>query len=304
MRKLRVGMVGLGGIAQKAYLPILTNETDWEFIGAFSPNKEKRKRICKQYRIEAFNRLSALADSCDAVFVHSSTESHFDVVTALLKKGVDVYVDKPLAATTTEAEMLVDLSKKQGRKLMVGFNRRFAPMYRKVKEKANKLAWVRFEKHRVSGIGPKSHTFTMLDDYIHLIDTVRWLAGDDLEAVYSQMNMNDEKQLVHAQHTFHSSEKTAFTTAMHRNAGSNLEQLELFSDGKIIRVKNMHTMELEENDETVIKTPPSWQTVGKQRGFENAIKHFLECIEGDAEPLTDGLEGLKTQRLVEKLMGE
>lgn len=42
MEKLRIGIVGLGGIAQKAYLPILTQARDWQLVGAFSPIKSKR----------------------------------------------------------------------------------------------------------------------------------------------------------------------------------------------------------------------------------------------------------------------
>lgn len=42
MRKPKIGIVGLGGIAQKAYLPILTNSTSFELIGAFSPTVAKR----------------------------------------------------------------------------------------------------------------------------------------------------------------------------------------------------------------------------------------------------------------------
>ncbi|PAV31133.1 virulence factor MviM [Virgibacillus profundi] len=302
MRKLRVGMVGLGGIAQKAYLPTLTKEMDWEFVGAFSPSPDRRKRICKLYRIEEFSSLSHLAENCDAIFVHSTTASHFEVVSELLMKGIDVYVDKPLASTISEAERLVELSEKHKRKLMVGFNRRFAPMYMEAKKMAGQFDWVRFEKHRMNGIGPNSYEFTMLDDYIHVVDTVRWLADDNLKMMYENMHLNNENQLIHAQHTFESSQKAAFTTAMHRNAGADLEHLRLFADGVVISVENMYTMKIEQNGTITTKTPPSWETVGKQRGFENAIKHFIACIQNDEQPIVDGLEGLKTQIAVEALL--
>ncbi|MGY0694219.1 Gfo/Idh/MocA family protein [Virgibacillus sp. FSP13] len=304
MRKLRIGMVGLGGIAQKAYLPVLTKETDWTFSGAFSPSTEKRKHICKQYRIQYFASLSALTQHCDAVFVHSSTVSHFEVVSELLTNGIDVYVDKPLAATVSEAEKLVNLSKRHGRKLMVGFNRRFAPMYVEAKESVNDLAWARFEKHRVNGIGGNSASYTMLDDYIHLVDTVRWLAGGNVQAMYKNIRVNNENQLIYAQHTYESSHKRSFSTAMHRNTGSNLEQLELFADGTIYRVKNMHTMEVEQNDTMTMKTPSSWETILKLRGFEGAIRHFIHCVQNDIQPAVDGLEGLKSQLMVEELLHE
>ncbi|GGB60518.1 gfo/Idh/MocA family oxidoreductase [Virgibacillus dakarensis] len=302
MKKPRIGMIGLGGIAQKAYLPVLTKETDWIFAGAFSPSVKKRQHICKQYRIQEFASLTALTQHCDAVFVHSSTASHYDVVSELLNKGKDVYVDKPLAATVSEAEKLVNLSEKNGRRLMVGFNRRFAPMYVEAKEKCNDLAWVRFEKHRISGIGIDSYSYTMLDDYIHLIDTVRWLADENLQVLYNNIHLNNKNQLIYAQHTYETSHKVAFHTAMHRNAGINLEQLELFCEEKTIRVKNMQTMEVEQNDMRVVKQPSSWETILKLRGFEGAIGSFIDCVHNDVRPVVDGEEGLKSQIAMENLL--
>lgn len=51
MNKLRIGVVGLGGIAQKAWLPVLGASADWTLEGAFSPSREKAQRICDTWRI-------------------------------------------------------------------------------------------------------------------------------------------------------------------------------------------------------------------------------------------------------------
>ena len=64
-----------------------TKETDWNFVGAFTPNAEKRKQVCQQYRIQDFHSIEMLASECDAIFVHSSTASHYEIVSELLKKG-------------------------------------------------------------------------------------------------------------------------------------------------------------------------------------------------------------------------
>ncbi|MFD2750705.1 Gfo/Idh/MocA family protein [Virgibacillus siamensis] len=302
MVKPRIGMVGLGGIAQKAYLPILSNETDWTFTGAFSPNEKKRKAICGQYRIQDFGSLQALAQVCDAVFVHSSTVSHYEVVSELLHKGLDVYVDKPLAASIQDAEKLVELSEKKGRKLMVGFNRRFAPMYVQAKEKANNTAWVRVEKHRTDSVGPYSYGFTMLDDYLHLVDTARWLGDGNLRLLSGKIHTNDENQLLYTHHTYETSQNLAFTTAMHRKAGTSLEQLELVTNGRIIRVKNMNTTEIEQDNAISTTFSASWDSSVKQRGFEGAVQHFIDCIQNDKQPVVDGMEGLKSQLVVEQML--
>ncbi|SES93593.1 virulence factor [Oceanobacillus limi] len=303
MGKPKIGIIGLGRIAQKAYLPILSQETDWSLVGAFSPNAEKRKRICNQYRMQEYSNLGNLLRDCHAVFVHSSTESHFEVVSQALQQGVDVYVDKPLAATSPEAEKLVEQSVKHGRKLMVGFNRRFAPMYVKAKNQVKNLAVVRFDKHRANKVGPNTYEFTMLDDYLHLVDTMRWLAETDLHLKYQHKQLDINNFLVHTNHLFQS-ENVSFHSSMHRKAGTNLEQLELVGEGALYRVKNMSVLEREENNQVTTEIPASWDPVLKQRGFEGAIRHFIHCLEQDQQPSIDGEEGLKSQQLVEQLIQE
>ncbi|MFD2210622.1 Gfo/Idh/MocA family protein [Virgibacillus halophilus] len=303
MENIRVGIVGLGGIAQKAYLPILTKETNWTLVGAFSPSVQKRDRICRQYRMNSFASLQALASACDAVFVHSSTESHFEVTSTLLKNGIDVYVDKPLAQTTAQAEKLVALSEKTGRKIMVGFNRRFAPCYLEAKVKIHDAGSVHMEKHRLAGIG-RNLAFTIMDDYIHLVDTIRWLADGDLKVAFSYMKTNEKAQLIHAHHLYKADTQTLYSTAMHRSAGTNLERLEIIMDGSVIRVKNMTLLE-EEREGTVTATAAgSWEPITKLRGFEGAVSHFIASIQQDTQPVSNALEGWKTQLLAESLLSD
>ncbi|MBS3678820.1 Gfo/Idh/MocA family oxidoreductase [Ornithinibacillus massiliensis] len=304
MRQPKIGMVGLGSIAQKAYLPILTKETNWQFVGAFSPNAEKRQRVCRQYRIQDFPSLSALIEESDAVFVHSSTESHFEVVSELLRNGKDVYVDKPLAATVAQGERLVALSAKHNRKLMVGFNRRFAPMYVAAKEQAQDPTAFSLEKHRALDIGPHDYRFTMLDDYIHLIDLMRWLQAGESKLAYHKMDINADKQITFAQHVWEGEHGNPFTLSMHRHAGTNLEELKVLTAGALIRVKNMNVMETEQDGKVTIQTSPSWETILKQKGFVDAVKHFVDCIINDSQPFVDGEEGLRSQLLVEQLLRE
>lgn len=301
MRQPRIGMVGLGAIAQKVYLPLLSQQKEWIFVGAYSPTASKRTALAASYRIQDFASLPDLIQACDAVFVHSSTSTHFAVVSELLNHGIDVYVDKPLAATISEAEMLVECSRKNRRKLMVGFNRRFAPLYVFLKTLASDAAWIRIEKHRSNGI-TDSLEETMFDDYIHLVDTARWMTEAPLHLRHGCLETNAHHQLVYTHHTFAYSQNRTLFTAMHRQAGTDLEQIELVSQDKVMRVKNLETLECEEEGKTVISTTPVWDTIAKRRGFENAVLHFIQAVRDDIPLIVDGEEGLKTQRLVAELL--
>lgn len=299
-QQIRIGVVGLGAIAQKAYLPVLANACNWLLIGAFSPNQAKAASICGQYRMQNFTSLSALAEACDAVFVHSSTVTHFEVVSELLLKGVHVYVDKPLAETLSQSERLIELAARQQRYLMVGFNRRFAPYYQQMKRLTdeNVLSSCRLEKHRTDNIGPATAAFTLQDDYLHLIDTLFWLAKGHMDEIHGIIRINAQGQLVYAEHIF-SANEVLFSCSMHRKAGTQRETLSAVMEGGVHQIDEMKYWKREQNGELNIISLPSWQNILEQRGFTGAILHFLHCIDQGMQPLTSGEQAIAAQRMIQ-----
>lgn len=301
MSKLRIGVVGLGGIAQKAYLPILSQAADWTLVGGFSPNQQKAQPVCDSYRMACFSRLDSLAQQCDAVFVHSSTASHFQVIEELLRLGVHVYVDKPLAETVEQGEQLIALAEKQGKTLMVGFNRRFAPLYRQLKQRIQQPASIRMDKHRADSVGPNCLRFTLLDDYLHVVDTALWLGGDAGTLLSGSLRATDAGELIYAEHHFACGE-TLVTTSMHRRAGSQRESVQAVTEGAVYQLNDMRQW-LREDSQGVLEQPaPGWQTTLTQRGFDGAIRHFIAAVSNQTVPETAGEQAISAQRVIEKLL--
>lgn len=301
MTKLRVGVVGLGGIAQKAYLPILSQAADWTLVGGFSPNQQKAQPLCDSYRMACFSGLDTLAQQCDAVFVHSSTASHFQVISELLRYGVHVYVDKPLAETVEQGEQLIALAEKQGKTLMVGFNRRFAPLYRQLKQQMQQPASIRMDKHRADSVGPNGLRFTLLDDYLHVVDTALWLGGDGGKLLSGSLRATEAGELMYAEHHFACGE-TLVTTSMHRRAGSQRESVQAVTDGAVYQLSDMRQW-LREDSQGVLEQPaPGWQTTLAQRGFDGAVRHFITSVSNQTLPETAGEQAIAAQRVIEKLL--
>lgn len=301
MRKLRIGMVGLGSIAQKVYLPILTHASDWEFVGTFSPNQEKGKSICTSYRIPFFNQLSALVKQCDAIFVHSATPSHFEVIDYLLNAGVHVYVDKPLTESITQSEALIELAIKKNKKLMVGFNRRFAPFYQSLKQNITSLSSLRIDKHRCNSVGPKDTRFTLLDDYLHVVDTALWLAGSNAELLSGSIIQTKENALFYAEHHL-KTDDCWITTSMHRKAGSQQEQVIAVDEDAIHQITNMNLWRSENNHSITEKHPENWDPILLQRGFIGAVTHFIQSVINDTDPMTSGEQAIVAQLMIEKML--
>lgn len=303
MTKLRIGVVGLGGIAQKAWLPVLGNASDWTLQTAWSPSREKAEKICATWRIPYAGSLTDLAAECDAVFVHSSTATHYAVVSELLNAGVHVCVDKPLAENLADAERLVALAAKKKLTLMVGFNRRFAPLYRELKAELGAAASVRMDKHRTDSVGPHDLRFTLLDDYLHVVDTALWLAGGNAPLSSGTLLTNDAGEMLYAEHHF-TAGQLQLTTSMHRRAGSQRESVQAVTDGGLIDVTDMREWREERGQGVVHKPIPGWQTTLEQRGFAGCARHFVECIQNQTVPETAGEQAILAQRVVEKLWRE
>lgn len=224
MTTLRIGVVGLGASPRKPCYPYLATPATGHYRPPGRRRVRKRRKSAPPWRIPYAGSLTDLAADCDAVFVHSSTATHYAVVSELLNAGVHVCVDKPLAENLADAERLVALAAKKKLTLMVGFNRRFAPLYRELKAGMGAAASLRMDKHRTDSVGPHDLRFTLLDDYLHVVDTALWLAGGNAQLSSGTLLTNDAGEMLYAEHHF-ATGQLQITTSMHRRAGSQRESV-------------------------------------------------------------------------------
>jgi virulence factor len=176
---LRIALIGLGSIARKAYLPLLTTQAD--VIPVFcTRNPQTLTRLARQYRVRETHAdlEAAIQSGLDAAMVHSATESHAAIVRRLLEAEIPVFVDKPLTYSLAETEDLLALAEQRQQILYLGFNRRFAPLVQQLAAAPNpvQIAW---QKNRVDLPGdPRVFIF---DDFIHVLDSLRFLAAGPID---------------------------------------------------------------------------------------------------------------------------
>jgi len=127
---MKVGIIGIGNIAQKAYLPIMAEMRDTVEWHLCSRNKETLEQVGKKYGFgQLYTDMDEWMDSgIEAAFVHVATAAHGKVIRSLLERGISVYVDKPISDNLDEVKQLIELADSKGVLLTAGFNRRFAPM--------------------------------------------------------------------------------------------------------------------------------------------------------------------------------
>jgi virulence factor len=297
---MRIAIVGLGSIARKAYLPLVTAREDIELVFC-TRDRGTLGRLSRMYRVAetAVGVSDLLGRKLDAAFVHTATESHAEVAGALLRAGVHVYVDKPLAYSYEESRRLVETAERAGRILMVGFNRRFAPMYAALRAHERRRLVV-MQKHRPHSPGDARRV--VFDDFIHVVDTLRFLAPGEVGGV--RVSSFQEGGLLH--HLTAQLDGEGFTAVglMNRDGGANEETLEVSTPGNKWAVQDLSTTVHYAAGEARATRFDDWEPVLARRGFARIVEHFLDCVRHGRDPQPSARDSLETHALCERILAQ
>lgn len=295
---LKVAVVGLGGIAQKAYLPVFAEMENIE-VHLYTRNAQKLKHLSEKYRFDHYHQSinSMIESGINAAFVHSSTASHPEVIRTFLSHNIPVYVDKPIANNLEEVEELTRLAAEKNTILMTGFNRRYAPKYQELKALSDKNMIV-MQKNRVAQAG-EARTF-IYDDFIHVIDTIRFL----LDAKIDQVNVFPvwQKELLSSITVQISAGDKVATAIMNRDSGVNEERLAVMTPGAKYEVENVTETHIYEGTTERFERFGDWETTLYKRGFVPIIQAFLTAVRnGEKAPISEE-DALQTHQLAEQIL--
>lgn len=296
---MRVGIIGLGDIAQKAYLPVIAAREDVQLVFC-TRNRETLGRLAAKYRVaEAVHTVEELiAAGIDAAFIHSATESHAGIAEQLMRNGIHVYVDKPISYHLEESERVAALAEELGVMLMVGFNRRFAPMVAALKEEKDRRI-VLLQKNRLHS--PDFARRFIYDDFIHVADTIRYLTPGEPTAPERISVFAKEGKLVHVQLQLEG-DGFVSTGTMNRDSGANDEILEVMGPGNKWVVEGLNsTVHYSGGKESRIGFK-DWDPVLYRRGFVQIIDHFLTCVRENKQPAISLRDALESHRLCERIV--
>ncbi|PNG22161.1 Gfo/Idh/MocA family protein [Streptomyces cahuitamycinicus] len=293
---MKVGCIGLGDIAQKAYLPVLAFQPGVE-LHLQTRTPATLDRVAENLRVPPERRHTTLdsliAADLDAAFVHAPTLVHPEIVTRLLQAGVPTYVDKPLAYALDDSARLVALAEERGVSLAVGFNRRHAPGYTQCADHPREL--ILMQKNRV-GL-PEDPRAMILDDFIHVVDTLRFLVPGEIDDVTVRARVQDG--LLH--HLVLQLAGDGFTAlgVMNRLSGSAEEILEVSGQDTKRQVVNLAEV-VDHKGQPTVRRRGDWVPVARQRGIEQAVLAFLDAVR--TGKVLSARDALETHDLCERVV--
>ncbi len=250
-----------------------------------------------RYRVaERHTRLDdALAAGLDAAFVHTPSDTHPQIVGTLVRAGVPVLVDKPLATDAAGARDVVELARAAGVSLLVGFNRRYAPAV------AELATWddrdvVVLHKHRAHPLGPARDM--VFDDFIHVVDTVRHLVPSDLDdlTIAVRTAADGVARRLAVQFTGHG---RLAIGVMSWTAGMAHELLDVVGDGRRRQVTDLGDVVDLAGGERLVRRD-GWAPATRLRGFDALCATFLAAVRDGV--LLDAGDALVTHEVCERVV--
>ncbi|EOW9278191.1 TPA: Gfo/Idh/MocA family oxidoreductase [Vibrio cholerae] len=300
---MKVAMIGLGDIAQKAYLPVLAQWPDIELV-LCTRNPIVLKTLATRYRVSATctDYSDVLQHGVDAVMIHAATDVHSTLAAFFLRLGIPTFVDKPLTASAQECENLYELAEKYHQPLYVGFNRRHIPLYNQhlselAQQECGALRSLRWAKHRHALPGD-IRTF-VFDDFIHPLDRVnlsRQCNLDDLHLTYHMsegllarldVQWQTGDTLLHASMNRQFGITTEQVTASYDNVAY---QFDSFTQGKMWR----------DNQESRVALK-DWTPMLASKGFDAMVQDWLQVAAAGKLPTHIIERNLASHQLAEAI---
>ena len=330
--KLRVAVIGVGGIARNIHLPSLKEIEDVEIVALCDIIEQRAAEQAARFSIPRTYTLykEMLAkEKPDAVVVLVEPSNLFHVTLSCLNEGFHTFMEKPPGVTSFQTASLARATKKADRILQVGFNRRFIPLIRRVLEimrEATTISQIvgRFMK-RGTGAFDKGGLSAFPSDTIHVVDLVRWIAGaEPVKAATVQIQVNDvvpnawnsvvrfengvagvimaNYQTGGRTHGFeiHGPGASAFINLGF--GGQNCDATILAGKGKTaysLAAKGAGGYEVQNIDGMELAGSKAFY---RYYGYQPEIIHFFECVRSGQQPLTNIDDAVKTFEFVDLLL--
>jgi virulence factor len=304
--KQRIAVIGLGGIAQKGHLPVLTAMPEVELF-FYSRTKEKVKSLAEQYRIAKWttNLDELLSWKAECAFILTPTPTHAELAATCLNAGMDVFMEKPATESSAEAKKLAELADAKKKIAMIAFNRRYAPLTVKAREmwgqRAITLANFQKSRSKPNFKGLFNH---VSEELVHVIDSIRFFCGE-AKALKTEARLGKDELVLEVASLLQLEKGGLATMTASLQAGHWYENYELNGDAATLKLNVFSDLQFIQNENVQSWKElydSTWNSNLYGRGFVGQIKHFLHCVKTREQPQTSLWDTVKTQMLVEDIV--
>lgn len=313
--KVRVAMIGAGGMANNVHYPSLASFPDVEIAAICDIDPARLNATADKYEVAgryASYRQMVEEVAPDAVYAIGQPHMMFDIWTWCLRQGLNLYIEKPMGVTIHQARTLAYLADQKKCITQVSFQRRTCPMVVQLHEECLRRgpithAVCEFYKCNIEPyLEARDH---MMDDGVHAIDTLRWMCGGEVVGVESVT-----RRVLTPDINF-------ITVVLRFDNGATGVMINSWTSGRRIFRVQMHApgicAEAEHEGKGVLYADGNTQGVEFDTrkvagsndlfvfgGFQAKNREFIDCVRAGRQPGSHFADAVKTMEVAEKILAQ
>jgi predicted dehydrogenase len=283
--RIAIGFVGAGNYASSMLLPHLAKDPAASLAHVATTKSLSAANAQRKFGFTTASTDSGSVfedESLDAIFVVTRHATHAALVCRALETGKAVFVEKPLALTRAETDLIAEAIEKTGNdRLMVGFNRRFAPLLTSMRKGFGAAAATASTRYLVNAGPLASGSWYLNEDaegsrFIgeggHFIDTLAWWADSLVEEVYAASG--PEKGDVQATFRFANGATGTIAYLTGGSARFPKETMDVIGGGRSARLDNFKTASVW----TARGKDAAKARGGQDKGQRSEMEAFVEAV--------------------------
>lgn len=307
----RIGIIGLGNMGV-LHGKLLLEREGATVTAVTDLNARRGKEIADLFSCDFFATADELFKSAiDMVFITVPNTKHAELTIKGLNAGLDVFVEKPLATSLHDAALVRDAEKKSGKRVFVGYNRRFAPVYSQAKAIVSAAGFRPANVNIIQNDGDmknppwltdvKMTGGFMYDTTVHFLDMAIYLLGEisELRALgknfFYPITDSFAVQLKFANGAF-----GVITTCGHASWISPFERIQIVGDHRSIITEELDDLSyspalgaiVDSHDYSKLDHNTKW-------GYAQMHEHIFKCLDDCSIPINGIYEGYRVVELIE-----
>ena len=278
-----VGFIGAGSFANNVLLPALKNNC--QFIGIATNKGNNARNIADKYQFNYCTDKSGelfTDKNCNTIFVVTRHNSHAKYVTEAIKHHKHVFVEKPLCLLESELDEIAALQKDHQHFVMVGFNRRFAPLIQKLKTQLVPNQPLAINYRINSGTIAADHWVhdkaigggRIIGEVCHFIDLVSFLSGSKISSISANemVNANNLRDTLVINLKMQNGSIASISYFSNGSKELSKEYLEVFSNGQSFILNDFKSLTIHGKSSKTINLS------NQDKGHKEEVKQFLDAI--------------------------
>ena len=316
MSPIRTGFIGAGDIAG-SHAGILKENRSVVLGAVYDIKDDIGRQFASVHGMQFLSSIEAVIDDSDAVYIASPNKSHAELTVQALEKKKHVFCEKPFALNLSDAQRIMESGEGNGQIYQLGFNRRFAPVYMKMKQliSTGEILPRSFNVKMNRGelqvppwtSDPDLTGGFLFESTLHLVDIVRYLFGEvkKVTAVGSKSIypcVDDFSIIFEMESGVHG----VFSSTAHATWIFPFERVEIYGDHSSIYNNEMESVSLCLNlDSEEEKLEFSQLHIEDRWGYRQANKAFIDRINGQQSDesflVATKIDGYKNVELLESI---